>query len=631
MTAIIQSKHVLQGVPTAPTVTLDAATTVGHLLTAVLSHDKNGTFTTPTGWTLLGTGYTGTSVSLAVFGRIADGTATDRTFTGTASTGGVGSVLTLIEWDEFPANLTVTTATFPNPVDNLAYTAATADPGAATATGFALAFATIDSMSAVWATSVFSNGYATPLTVTGDTVTGGNGQAIGAKELVSGTTTNTTATYPNSDQVVLKVIAFTSAAAPPDPATVTRSWSGAVTTSSFAVAVKGTKTLSLTVSPNADLSGATTFGPITVDANGSGKLVATGLTAGTRYYWAVVAEGVANATHRGSVKLPAVGAHSFSFWASSCAQTTTGPVFDRIAASGADFGIHMGDLHYANINTNDPALYRAAYDTVLGDSEQGPLYRAIPTVYVWDDHDYGADGSGFSSASRPAATSVYRERVPHLPLVDTDAIYHTFVRGRVRFVMLDGRADRGETTGSILGAAQRTWLEGVLSAATEPLIIINTGTGWLATQDDSWGAPTYAAERQSLAEWMVAHGLGDRVVFIAGDAHALGYDDGTNNVHGLTGPVVAAAALTSVGTTKGGTYTVPLSAGNDRYALMSVNDPGGNTITLTTTGYAAGAVYFSEDHVITIDSGTPTGYDPGWHVFDRVAADWVPVASGLLP
>ena len=76
----------------------------------------------------------------------------------------------------------------------------------------------------------------------------------------------------------------------------------------------------------------------------------------------------------------------------------------------------MGDFHYLDIQTNSRALFRAAYDSVLASPEQSDLYRHVPIVYMWDDHDFGGNNSNRRSPSHEAARLTYEEvTFPHYP------------------------------------------------------------------------------------------------------------------------------------------------------------------------------------------------------------------------
>lgn len=385
------------------------------------------------------------------------------------------------------------------------------------------------------------------------------------------------------------------------------SWCGAPSQTGFSVVAKITEatTATLHVATNPALTGAATYAMSSTYAD-VWRAEVSGLAAGTQYYWGVSQDGGAP-TQVGSARTAPSGAASFKFWTSTCAQTGSDhPAFGAILDHDPDFGMHAGDLHYLNIRINDPAQYHDGYDQVLNTPGQGALYRNVPTFYVWDDHDYGHNNSTYTSPSRPAAVTAYRQRVPHPPLPESEAVYQTFTYGRVRFIMLDSRANDGKDSVRPIGAAQRDWFKGVVESATESLLIIGTAVPWLGTASDSWGA--YTPLRAELAQWINDKGWKDRVIFWAGDQHALSYDDGSHNrFGGLYAPVFQTAALDQTGSNKGGTYTRPPVLDRGQFGLWEVVDTGGSTIQVNMHAYSqATTLLYTETVTMSATSGTPT-------------------------
>jgi hypothetical protein len=141
----------------------------------------------------------------------------------------------------------------------------------------------------------------------------------------------------------------------------------------------------------------------------------------------------------------------------------------------------------------------------------------------------------------------------------------------------------------MLGAAQRRWLEGELRAARGrfPLVLLTSSVPWIApAQDgaDSWAG--YAHERQAIARAIAGSGV--RVVILAGDAHMVAIDDGTNsNYAGTPGPgpaVLHGAALDRRGSAKGGPYSAGAFPGSGQFATVSVSDDGGERIGVVLRG-----------------------------------------------
>jgi hypothetical protein len=275
----------------------------------------------------------------------------------------------------------------------------------------------------------------------------------------------------------------------------------------------------------------------------------------------------------------------------SCARlASNGAVFDAIVAAEPDLYLSLGDMHYANLESTDPADHLRQYGRSLGQPGQAALYSSIPTAYVWDDHDYGPNEADSSSPSRPAVGTAYRLAVPHYG-VDPDVegpIAQAFTVGRVRFVLSDTRSQRDATT--MLGPTQLDWLvdELVSSAATHRLVVWANPTPWIGAAGsgtEDWS--TRPDERQAISRALVEAGV-DNLVMVSGDAHMVAIDDGTNsNYSGVDGPgfpVLHGAALDRPGSVKGGPYSHGVFAGPGRFGLLEVRDDGGETIEVRLSG-----------------------------------------------
>jgi hypothetical protein len=338
-------------------------------------------------------------------------------------------------------------------------------------------------------------------------------------------------------------------------------------------------------------------------SNRVAKIPISGLSADTEYTYTVVADGVDTAGVGRFRTAPAPGAANFTVAFSG--DTNTGSnavVFDTIRAAAPLLFIHLGDMHYTNINVNTPATYRAAYDAVFAQTRQAWLYRVTPTAYVFDDHDYGPDDSHAGSTGHDAAGLVYRERVPHYPLADASTTGHvgqSWVIGRVRFVMTDQRSAASNKTATdnssktMLGSSQKAWFKSELDAA----VVAGQAVVWICPRAfggpasagaDHWGG--FTTERTELANYIKANAHG-RVVVISADRHALDIDDGTNHDFATGGgeplPCFQAAPLDQTPNTSygGGTYSEGTFGNNGQYGTMAVADSGGSTIGITWRGF----------------------------------------------
>ncbi|MFQ5556976.1 MAG: alkaline phosphatase D family protein [Acidimicrobiales bacterium] len=381
-------------------------------------------------------------------------------------------------------------------------------------------------------------------------------------------------------------------------------WSGAVTQSSFSVAAKiddedDAGSVLLVIDRSAGFADPRRGDPVTVDEHGIARFDVAGLDPDTRYHYAVEIDGALDRTRAGVVRTFPVGPASFTVAIGSDARVgSNGAVFDAIRSlDPLLLYIVPGDFHYANIAEPERDEFEDVLDLTLSRPGPAALYRATPVAYVWDDHDFGGNGSGPWVKSAATAHETYRRYVPHYPLAgSTSALYQAFTIGRVRFIITDGRSARSLTSApddaakSMLGSQQRAWFERELLDADEkyPLIVWVNPVPWISESRpgaDDWGG--YATERAEIADFIADNDI-DGLVMLAGDAHMVAIDDGTNSDYSTGGgaafPVMHAAALDRPGEVKGGPYSEGAVPGGGQFGVLEVNDAGGSTIEVTLSG-----------------------------------------------
>jgi hypothetical protein len=377
-------------------------------------------------------------------------------------------------------------------------------------------------------------------------------------------------------------------------------WVGAVTPTGFTVSaqVTGPVDTRLAVSQFANMSDLV-YTDLVVGADGWHKHTITGLDPSTEYYWAIEEGGVLNAAEGPIRTFPVEGEPaSFTLAGGSCCSTNTDPItFSRVRARAPDFFLHMGDFHYNDISTNNESLFLSAFETQLGQTNQGALFREVPIAYMWDDHDYGPNNSDSTAAGRPAALTAYRKAVPHYPIPfagpDNDTpISQTFVVGRVRFVILDLRSEALHSSNYILGTEQLNWLLNIIETFTEAMLVINVSVPWIisaAEQSDAWGVAS--SERTAVSNAIQEYAKG-KVLLVHGDSHMVAMDDGTNTNYATVpdgpGPRLCCfAPLNRSNSVKGGPYTEGTYANsNTQYGTLEFVDTG-TSITVTANGYDA--------------------------------------------
>ena len=265
---------------------------------------------------------------------------------------------------------------------------------------------------------------------------------------------------------------------------------------------------------------------------------------------------------------------------------STSSVFREIANQDLDLFIHLGDMHYEDISVNSTERFLDAFDIVHASSTQTELFRSVPFVYMYDDHDFGPNNADMTSMSRDAAVRNYRRCVPHYPLErssqDNEALYHAFTIGRVRFVVPDLKSEM-LNDGSMMSSTQMDWfLSEIRNANKYALVVLVLGVPWISDYS-GWGS--HQDDRSNISNTILemyrnhtSSSLGGHanIVGLAGDAHSMAFDDGMNSAGNF--PMIQAAPLEQIGRTKGGFYTSGCygygASYVTQYAIIEIIDSG---------------------------------------------------------
>lgn len=413
-------------------------------------------------------------------------------------------------------------------------------------------------------------------------------------------------------------------------------WSGAVTPTSAVVKAKLIRdelTARLHVSQSASFTDSIVFGPSRSEKN-HGNIVEfelKNLVPNTQFHYALEIESRLERRTAGTFRtFPVLGPASFTLAFSGDARTgSTSEVFDRIREHQPLFYMNLGDLHYLDIQTNSPPRFREAYDAVLASPQQAELYRQVPFVYLWDDHDFAGNNSNRRSPAGNAARLIYNEYVPHYPLPlafsgrEVGPICQAFTVGRVRFIITDLRSEKDDvrkkddSTKTILGPRQKTWFKRELLEANGqyPLICWVSSVAWIGQPginayggvktnqygyihhsqlpndahsrtnrgvgpavQDWWSS--YSVERREIADFIKLNRINGLCILHA-DAHMLAADDGTHSDYATGGgaplPVMCAAPLDKEPSIKGGPYSQGIyrvKPPEGAFGLLTIADQG---------------------------------------------------------
>jgi hypothetical protein len=262
----------------------------------------------------------------------------------------------------------------------------------------------------------------------------------------------------------------------------------------------------------------------------------------------------------------------------------------------------------------------------------------LPMFYMWDDHDYGTNDSGGDNPSRAASLAAFRRRAPVQP-ADPQAgraVYYSFIRGRVRFIVTDLRSDASprsaphDSQKTRLGTVQKAWFKAEILAARatgEAVCWVNT-LPWAAAalavpsaSADAWS--NYHTERTELAAFINDAGMAGRLFAISGDMHALAFVSSQRNTWGGW-PICHAAPLDRAASHKLAPSAfeigpVPATTGAtvSQYGVVEVEDAGGATLSVTFRGMVvAGSGVETEAFMTRFDlalgaAGQPGAPEPG--------------------
>ena len=227
---------------------------------------------------------------------------------------------------------------------------------------------------------------------------------------------------------------------------------------------------------------------------------------------------------------------------SCCQQNRAQPVWDAVRAGRPEVLLLLGDNIYGD--TEDMKVLRDKYAALEANPGFAALRASCPLRAVWDDHDYGKNDAGKEYPLKRESQAAFLDflRVPaDDPRRAQEGTYFSETFGppgrRVQVIGLDTRyfrdaleeipkAERtrlgpyrptADTTRSMLGEAQWTWLAGVLREPAELRLVLTSVQ--FVSEDHRWeGWATFPHERTRLVRLIRDTGA-KGVVFLSGDRH----------------------------------------------------------------------------------------------------------------
>ena len=413
------------------------------------------------------------------------------------------------------------------------------------------------------------------------------------------------------------------------PPSITRMWSGAVTSTGFKVnfdvagaTSSNVTTLGIVVSTNSDVSSpvfssADTAPVVSLGRSQTyytGAFTASGLTADTNYYYAAKINGVVQTATIGRLRTaPTNGtATTFSFVVGSCTNPAYqyGNPYAPVTAIAPAFVVHIGDVAYSDIAINDAGAQRDTNTRQWRNTSGVTTMNLMsPIVYMPDDHDFGPDDNHWDKAVATKATHaqigantrlVVRETTPLYTQWNTMVLSQAWTWGRVRFILPDLRSQRRYVDGgpTFLGdgsdpptgydhkAALFAAIDQAASDGMKMLVFFSTST-WSPAIFDSWDRYN-SAEQTELADKFRNSPV--HVMLIAGDAHQGIIDDGTNSDRSSTRdgklPLIVSSGwnvlpfhqITAAAWNGGDGDVTGVDGNGTMFVKVTVEDNGGNDI-----------------------------------------------------
>ncbi len=221
------------------------------------------------------------------------------------------------------------------------------------------------------------------------------------------------------------------------------------------------------------------------------------------------------------------------------------PVLDIVVARKPDLFIYLGDNIYGD--TKDMKVLKAKYEKLASKKEFQNLRANVPTLSVWDDHDYGWNDAGKEYEFKAESKEIFLEfwKVPaDSPRRDHLGIHgsHFFTdqKHTVQVILLDTRTFRDslkqnpspipEGSGlknqyqpdpaaekTVLGGDQWKWLADELAKPADLRIICSSiQFGHEYNGYESW--TNFPMQQQKMFE-TIRDAKANGVVFISGDVH----------------------------------------------------------------------------------------------------------------
>lgn len=202
------------------------------------------------------------------------------------------------------------------------------------------------------------------------------------------------------------------------------------------------------------------------------------------------------------------------------------PIFDAIANESPDLFFMLGDTCYTDEDDRrSEATHMQAHLRNRNHDGLRLLVSHVPTLGIWDDHDYGPNDSDGKYSEHERSLRCFRRMWAQRQYgtAQQPGIFSKIRFGPAELFLLDSRTYRRERK-NVLGEAQLDWLKEGLRASSASVKLILSGTQLLpeVAAHASWDWECFrrdgAAEQAELLSFIEENQLSG-VVWLSGDPH----------------------------------------------------------------------------------------------------------------
>ncbi len=221
--------------------------------------------------------------------------------------------------------------------------------------------------------------------------------------------------------------------------------------------------------------------------------------------------------------------HDFSFLTGSCnfpypfkifKGKKRYQIFESMRKTPAEFMLWMGDnVYYLNGQWNSEEEMVDVWKRSRTQKETHQFLQSMRHYAIWDDHDYGPNGSGGDYLGKDKAFTIFESMWANPPMgtAKTKGTFFKFAYQDVDFFMLDSRSQMIEKQ-QMFGPDQIKWLKENLLASKAAFKFVIAGNQIMSSNKigEDWGECD--AEKADFFSFLKINKI-EGLIFISGDRH----------------------------------------------------------------------------------------------------------------